>query len=252
MRARQVVYAGLLGGVLALAACNESRGTGTVTTKTDRGTTSAPPAEAVEERDKALVRVINAMPGGPVSVWAGDSAAFRAVAYKAATAFREIPDDMFEFRLRRGGGGAESEPLATNREKLSDGGHYTIVALPAEGDRTEGNLRVLDDDLKPVDANKARVRVINAVPTDLEIDAYLRGREEALAEGVNFKTEAGWYEVEPGAGTLEIRPQGKRAALATLPNVKLDGGRSYTFVVAGKAAKPEIFKVEDDVRKEPS
>src|SRR5215210_8500062 len=54
--------AGMLAGgaMIVTAACNESRDTGAVTSKTDAGTSSAPRAEAVEERDMALVRVINA------------------------------------------------------------------------------------------------------------------------------------------------------------------------------------------------
>ena len=48
-------------------------------------------------------------------------------------------------------------------------------------------------------------------------------------------------EIDPAAGTLEIRPQGKKNVLASLPNVKFEGGRSYTFVVAGTPTKPEII-----------
>jgi hypothetical protein len=48
---------------------------------------------------------------------------------------------------------------------------------------------------------------------------------------------------------LEIRPEGKKNVLASLPNVTFEGGKSYTFVVAGTPAKPEIIKIEDDVAK---
>ena len=89
--------------------------------------------------------------------------------------------------------------------------------------------------------------MINAVPGDLEISVFVRGREEALFDGVNFKSEAGWDEIDPVAGTLEIRPGGKKNVLASLPNVKLEGGKSYTFVVAGTPAKATVIKVEDDV-----
>src|SRR6185437_8370228 len=99
-----------------------------------------------------------------------------------------------------------------NRENLSGGGHYTIVAMPDQGGADKRNLRVLDDELKPVSPDKARVRVFNAI---------------------NFKSEAGWNEFDPIAGTLEVRPQGKKNVLAREANVKLEGGKSYTFVVAG-------------------
>ena len=241
------LYTGLLAGgvVLFAGACKGNRDTGAVTSKTAEGTSSAPASEVAENRDVALVRVINAIPaGGPVTILAGDSAAFTGVDYKTATPFREIRDDRFNFKL-----GSADHPLAENRENLNGGGHYTIVAMPDAGGADKRNLRVLEDDLKPVTPEKARIRVINAVPGDLEISVFVRGRKDPLFDGVNFKSEAGWDEVDPVAGTLEIRPEGKKNVLASLPNVKLEGGRSYTFVVAGTPAKPEIIKIEDDVAK---
>lgn len=241
------IRAGMLAGgaLLLLAGCNQSRDTGAVTSKTAQGTSNAPPAESVENRDMALVRVVNAIPGEPaVVIFAGDSAAFSGVGYKKATPFREIPDDRFNFKL-----GSPDKPLAENRENLQGGGHYTIIAMPDAGGADKRNLRVLDDALKPVSPEKARVRVINAVPGDLEISAYIRGRQDPLFDGVNFKSEAGWNEFDPIAGTLEIRPEGRKNVLVSRPNVKLEGGKSYTFIVSGRATKPDLIVIEDDVAK---
>jgi hypothetical protein len=244
MRMFRELRAGMLasGAILLAAACNTNRDTGAVTSKTSQGTTNAPASETLEKSDLALVRVINAIPGDAAVIFAGDSTAFSGVGYKTATGFQKIPDDRFNFKL-----GSRDKPLAENRENLAGGGHYTIVAMPDQGGADKRNLRVLNDDLKPVPTDKARVRVINAVPSDLEISVYLRGRADPLFDGINFKSEAGWNEIDPVAGTLEIRPEGKKNVLASLPNVKLEGGKSYTFVVAGKAAKPDLIKVEDDV-----
>jgi hypothetical protein len=239
------------GAVLVAAACNETRDTGAVTSKTDSGTSNAPAAEAVEDRDMALVRVVNAIPGGsPISIWAGDSTAFSAVAYKKATAYREIPDNMFNFQIKNG---ADGKALAENRENLKDGGHYTIVALPDQGGADKRNLRVLDDELKPVSPDKARVRFINGVPSDTDVDLVLHGREDALFDGVNFKSEAGWSELDPMAGTLEVRPDNGKTVLATLANVKLEGGKTYTFVLSGKpGGKLELIQIEDTVAQDPA
>ena len=230
------------GAVLLAAACKPNRDTGAVTSKTAEGTSNAPASDVAENRGMALVRVVNAVPAGAVTIFAGDSTAFPAVEYKKATAFREIPDDRFNYKL-----GSADKPLAENRENLSGGGHYTIVAMPDEGGADKRNLRVLDDGLKPVSPEKSRVRVINAIPGDLEISAFVRGRQEPLFDGINFKSEAGWSEFDPIAGTLEVRPEGKKNVLASLPGVKLEGGKSYTFVVAGSPSKPAIIKIEDDV-----
>lgn len=239
------------GALILTAACNENRDTGAVTSKVGDKTTSAPASETVEKKDKALVRVANAIPGGSaVNIWAGDSAAFADVAYKSVTRYREIPDDMFDFKLRTGSDAA-ADPLAENRENLHDGGHYTIVALPDKGGADKRNLRVLDDGLEPVSPTKARVRFINGVPSDTDVDLYLKGQKDALFDGVNFKSEAGWNEFDPTEGALEVRPDNKKYPLATLPNVKLEGGRSYTFVLTGHAGKYDFIKIEDDVAKDP-
>ena len=249
---RTICTSTLVGGaVLVAAACNETRDTGAVTSKTDAGTSNAPAAEAVEERDMALGRVVNAIPGGaPISIWAGDSTAFSAVAYKKATPYREIPDNMFNFQIKNS---ADGKALAENRENLKDGGHYTIVALPDQGGADKRNLRVLDDELKPVSPDKARVRFINGVPSDTDVDLVLRGREDALFDGVNFKSEAGWSELDPMAGTLEVRPDNGKTLLATLANVKLEGGKTYTFVLSGKpGGKLELIRIEDTVAEDPA
>ncbi len=251
MRTRRGLYVGMLasGAVLLAVAC-EKRDTGAVTSKSDGKTSTAPPAEAVEHRDMALVRVVNAIPGAAsVNIWAGDSVAFQSVAYKKATEYREIPDNMFNFQIKST---AQGEALAQNRENLKDGGHYTIVALPDQGGADKRNLRVLDDELKPVSPDKARVRFINGVPSDTDLDLYISGRKDALFDGVNFKSEAGWDEFDPMVGSLTVRPDNKTTPLATLANVKLEGGKSYTFVLSGRPGKLELTKIEDAVAKDPS
>jgi hypothetical protein len=237
----------IAGGVALFAAgCNETRDTGAVTTKTDEGTSTAPGAEAVEERDNALVRVVHAIPGGSASIYAGDSAAFSNLSYKSVSDFREMPDDAFGFKVVPSGGSAEN-PIGENREKLSNGGHYTIIAMPDEGGDGKANLRVLDDELKPLTDGKARIRVVHAVAGAGEIDVFARGQDEPLFDDVNFKSEAGWREVDPFTGTLEVRRDDQTAVIASVKNVKVEAGKSYTYVIAGPTAKPDVIAFQDDV-----
>jgi hypothetical protein len=240
----------LVGAVGFTAACNETRETGAVTSKSGGETSNAPAAEAVEERGHALIRAVNGIAGQPaVTIYAGDSAAFKDVGFKKATGYEEIPDHLYNFQIKSGDA-PEGEAQASNRENLQDGGHYTIVALPSE-DPADQNLRVLDDDLKPMTEGKARVRFINGVAGDTDVSLFLRGREEPLFEGVNFMTEAGWDEVDPASGTLAVKTDGKDATLASLPNTKLEAGKSYTFVLVGTPGKPELIKIEDAVAVQP-
>ncbi|HEU4800075.1 MAG TPA: DUF4397 domain-containing protein [Gemmatimonadales bacterium] len=239
--------------LLFAVACNESRDTGSVTTQSSQGTSVAPDAESVEGRDNALVRVVNAIPGSPASIYADDSVAFESVAYKAVSEWEEMPDDFFGFKVVQVGQSIGTDTLAENREKLSNGGHYTIVALPedranpSQGDEY-GDLRVLDDELKPMTEGKARVRFINAVAgLETDIDVIRSGDNEALVEGVNYGNEAGWNDEDPWTGALEVRLDGNETALATIPAVEFQAGRSYTFIFAGTPESVEVIRFSDDV-----
>jgi hypothetical protein len=207
------------------------------------------PSPTAERREVAMVRVINASPADKkVSVWAGDSIAFGDVAYKSSSQWHTIPDDRFDFQIKSATG---TEPLAENRENLMGGGHYTIVALPDQGGPDKRNLRVLEDDLKPVPNDKVRVRFINGVASDTDVDLVMTGREAPLFDGVNFKHEAGWNEIAPTSGTIIVRPDNGQTTLAKLANVTLEGGKSYTFVYTGRNGKYDLLKIEDDVAATP-
>lgn len=255
MRTRRLIDGMLAGGLIAFAgACNETRDTGAVTTEKEGGTSTTPTAEVVEERDNALVRVVNAMPGGATSIFAGDSLAFANVAYRAVTDWEEMPDDYFGFRVVNAGARADDDALAENREKLGNGGHYTIIALPDDdGDADDdGTLRVLDDDLKPITSGKARVRFVHAISgLDDEINVFVRGNDNPLVEGVNFSHEAGWNEEDPISGTLEVRAEGSERALVTIPNVNLEAGKSHTYILTGTPAKVEVIHFSDSVALDP-
>jgi hypothetical protein len=240
----------VIGTVGLTAACKETRETGAVTSKSGGETSSAPAAEAVEERGHALIRAVNGISGqSAVTIYAGDSAAFKDVGFKKATGYEEIPDHLYNFQIKQGDA-PKGDALASNRENLEDGGHYTIVALPSE-DPDDQNLRVLDDNLKPITDGKTRVRFINGMPGDTDVDLFLRGQKEPLFDGVNFKAEAGWEEFDPATGTLVVRPDNKDATLAALPNTKLEAGKSYTFVLVGTPGKLELLKIEDAVAAQP-
>jgi hypothetical protein len=255
MRTRRLIDGMLAGGLIAFAgACNETRDTGAVTTEKEGGTSTTPTAEAVEERDNALVRVVNAMPGGAASIYAGDSLAFANVAYRSVTDWKEMPDDYFGFKVVNAGARSDDDALAENREKLGNGGHYTIISLPDDdGDADDdGTLRVLDDDLKPITSGKARVRFVHAVQgLDDELSVFVRGNDNALVDGVNFSREAGWNEEDPIRGTLEVRAEGSTRPLITIPNVNLEAGKSHTYILTGTPTKVEVIHFSDSVALDP-
>lgn len=243
------VFVGVLFVIALLSgACSrEANQNQPVTTTTERGSSTAPPAEEVKKRDNALVRVIHAVPGAAaVDVFVDDQKAFSGVAYKTVTPYKELSGERHTFRLRPAGLDS-AQPLAENSEGLGDGKHYTVIALPSEDGRSV-TLRVLEDELVPPSSGKARVRVINASNDAGEIDVYPQGKNEALFSGINFKSEGGYKEVDPMSGTLEVRPEGQNRPVLSISNVKFDAGKTYTIVIVGHTRttpRLEAITVED-------
>ena len=239
----------LAGGALLFGtACDKTKDTGAVTTTTATGTTTTPAADVADAHGTAFVRVVNADPSlKSAVVYAGDSTAFSGVAFKEATPFKELPDDMFDFKVAAPGQSPDSA-MGDNHEKLGTGNHYTLIAFADEGSPAgKANVRVLNDDLQPMTNGKARIRFINAAANAGELDLVARGQKDGIFEGVNFRSEAGWKDVDPMTGTLVIRPQHKENVLATIGNVKLEAGKSYTYVATGKPGALTVIKFDDNV-----
>lgn len=231
--------------LLLTAACSRESAQNTQTSS-ESGDSTAPAGADVNRRDNALVRVIVAIPSiRAVDVLADDRVVFSDVDYKTVTAYRELPDDRFTFRVRAAGQEG-STPLAENSEGLSSGSHYTLVAFnKADGKTTE--LVAISDNLTPPPSGKAKVRVIHAVPEIGEVDVYAVGRD-TLFSGVNSGTESSYIEVDPMEITLQIRPKGKQNALLNVNDVRFEAGKLYTIVVIGRAQgspRLEAMRIED-------
>jgi hypothetical protein len=231
--------------LVVVAACENRAETGAVTSRTAGGSASTSDAGVAERRERALVRVVNAVPGTRgIDIYAGDSAAFSQVGYKKVTPFRQMDGNTASFQIKAQPGG---EALAENREPLADGAHYTIIAMPDEGGAGKRNLRMLHDDFAPVPGDKARIRLVNGIPGEDDLTLKLRGFDDELFSDVAFKREAGWKDVDPFVGTLVLL-NGDGRTIATLPEIKVMGGRSYTLVATGRRNKAEVIKIEDDVK----
>jgi hypothetical protein len=232
-----------------LSACSkEAQQTQSVTTKTDSGTSTAPPAKEVDQRNNALVRVINTVPGNPaLDLYADDQKIFGPISFKMVTPYKELGERQIAFRVRTMGQD-RSQPLAERSETLSGGRHYTVLVMPDTNDRI--SLRVINDNLEPTSADKAEIRVIHASPDAGDVDLVAKQNNSKLFSSVGMGTNTSYSDVDPMNGNLEVRAEGQEKALATVPNSKLDKGRMYTIVVAGKlngAPKLEAIVIEDQV-----
>ncbi len=239
--------------LLAAACSSEPKQTQTVTTKTDSGTSTAPPAKEANQRDNALVRVINAVPGNiSFDIFADDQKVFESVAFKNVTPYKELSDDRHSFRVRQAGQDM-AQPVAQNSEGLSGGKHYTIVVLPDTNDKTA--LYVVNDNITTPPADKAQIRVIHASPDAGEIDVVDNKGNKKLFSGVNFEKGTSYVDVDPLKTTLEVRQEGQDKAIVTVPNANFEKGKFYTIVVTGHAKgtpKLQTLMVEDQLGSAPT
>jgi hypothetical protein len=96
------------------------------------------------------------------------------------------------------------------------------------------------------------VRFVHAIAgLDDEIDVFVRGNDNPIVDGVGYSTEAGWNEEDPMQGTLLVRRENSETALATIPNVNLEAGKSYTFILTGTPTKAEVIQFTDNVAMDP-
>ena len=201
----------------------------------------------------ALIRVVHAIPAGStVDVFADDNKVFDGLAYKTVTPYQEIHGQRYTFRLRPAGMN-QADPLASNTEGLNNGNHYTVFAVPGDGE--VASLRVVADTHSLPSAGKARVRVVHASGDAGELDVYAVGRTNVLFDGVDFQSVTDYDEMDPLSGSLELRPEGESNVMLTIPNVRLDAGKTYTIVIVGRvrtAPKLEAFVIEDQAMATPA
>jgi hypothetical protein len=234
--------------LLAAACSSEPKQTQPVTTKTDNGNSTAPPAREVKQRDKALVRVINTVPGSvSVDVFADDQKVFESVAFRNVTPYKELSDDRHSFRVRQAGHDT-TQPVAENSKDLIGGKHYTIVVMPDTNDKTA--VDVVNDNITDPAADKALVRVIHASPDAGDVDVIDKQGDKKLFSGLNFQKGTSYMVLNPMRTTLEMRQEGQDKAIVTLPNANFEKGKFYTIVVTGHAKgmpKLQTLMVEDQL-----
>ncbi|HJP95133.1 MAG TPA: DUF4397 domain-containing protein [Pyrinomonadaceae bacterium] len=235
--------------LLVTGACSkEPKQTQPVISKTNSGTSTAPPAKEAQQRDQALVRVINAAPGAnAIDVFADDQKVFESVSFKSVTPYKELSDNRHTFRVRQAGKDSD-QPIAENSEGLSGGRHYTILVMPGTNDKT--TVSVLSDNITGTSPDKAEVRVIHASPDAGEVDVVDKSGNKKLFSGVNFERETNYMALDPTKTTLEVRPEGQDKAVLTVPNANFEKGKYYTIVVTGTqkgTPKLQALMIEDQL-----
>jgi hypothetical protein len=256
----------LLSGALLIAGC-KNQTEGDVTTKSSEGAVTTPAGDSAENRGTSLVRVVNAVPGsGSLWVRADRETPFDTVDYKSVTPYHEIRGNIVRFAVfprsstraidwakdTAIGTPSDSGSLASNTETMRDGERYTIFLMP--NDEGQGvTMRIVNDRLER-DSAKAQIRFVNAAPRAGELDLTMQGREDAVFDNVNFKSEAGFKSIDPVRGIpLTVRRDDGRTSVAPVRGIKqLQAGKSYTVVVTGLPGQWEVITFEDEIDAKPS
>ena len=198
---------------------------------------TAEPAPASRTTEVAYVRFYDAYTA-PVDLYFGDTKAFKNKTDRSLTSYIELPAERHEFALRDPARPTE-DPLAKNNEGLSGGKHYTVIAYDDKDGKPA--LRVVNDDESAPDSGKAKVRIIHAAPGLEALNLYVAGTKSKIASESRFTTSSNWQQVDPVKGSLTLRTSDKRAV--QIPDVQLEPGKLYTFIVNGGGNSAEKLNV---------
>jgi hypothetical protein len=118
---------------------------------------------------------------------------------------------------------------AKKSESLDSGKQYTVVGF-SKVDGTPA-VSIFKDSMSEPDAGKARIRLIHVADGAAELGIFPSGGKESFLDGVNYNDESS-ADVDPGPRMLEIRKEGEKVVALKLPQIPLEAGKTYTFVVA--------------------
>jgi hypothetical protein len=239
------VVAGILAASAILASCRDAQTEDEVATKTAGGeVATSMSGDSADKRGVALVRVVNAAPtNAALIVRADPEHRLTEAGFKEVTNYQPIDRNWVTFQVGTSGDSA-FEPLATNREMLTDGHRYTIVVMRDSGSKGY-ETRILRDEISE-DTSQAFLRVIHAARGVGEVNVVQRGVDGTLLDGVNFTMEGGYRAVKPWNGTLEIRTEDGNRLVHSIPNLAFTAGHSYTIVLTrGAGGRIESIRFDD-------
>ena len=79
---------------------------------------------------------------------------------------------------------------------------------------------------------------------------FVPGNNDPFFDDVDFGTEAGFKDMDAGAGRIVVRGDDGGPVLLTLPERTFEAGKTYTIVLTNKAAgarELEALTIEDEL-----
>jgi hypothetical protein len=220
--------------LLAVGACQADPPDAPVRSVTPAGSWTAPSARLAADHDRALLRVVSALPGlSRVDVFVENQKVASGLEYKSITPYMEVASGRQPVRLRPAGLDT-ADPLAEQTQQLRAGQHYTALILPGEENAPAAAIRILADPMEAPDGESATLRVVHASADAGRLDVHIAGRDQALASGLEFQAASDFTDVQPSPATVELRPAQRSETMLRVSDVRLSSGGMYTIVVVGR------------------
>lgn len=190
-------------------------------------------APATNAQTMNMVRVMHASPDAPaVDVYVNGQSVLTNVPFFAVSNYLSLPDGSYNVAVTPAG---KPESDAVLRATLNVRGGYTGT-VAAVGFVKNIEAALFEDNLSPVPAGKARVRIIHASPNAPAVDIKLAGTSTVVVANAPFKAAA-TVEVDAGTYQFDISPAGQSAVVFTTPALRFESGWVYTLVATGDLNK---------------
>lgn len=190
-------------------------------------------APATSAQTMNMVRVMHASPDAPaVDVYVNGQPVLTNVPFFAVSNYLSLPDGSYAVAITPAG---KPESDAVLRATLKVQGGYTGT-VAAVGFVNNIDTVLFEDNLSPVPAGKARVRIIHASPNAPAVDIKLAGTSTVVVANAPFKAAA-TVEVDAGTYQFDISPAGQSAVVFTTPALRFESGWVYTLVATGDLNK---------------
>jgi hypothetical protein len=190
-------------------------------------------APAASAQTENRVRVMHASPDAPnVDIFVNGRAVLTNVPFFAYSDPLSLPDGTYQVVIAPAGAGTDAAVFVGDLT-VAGGQNLTVAAM-----NFVSNLEVFayEEDVSPVPAGQARVRIIHASPNAPAVDIKLAGTDAVVVAGAAF-TDVAILEVEAGSYQFDISPAGSRNEVFTTPALRFESGWSYTLVATGDLTK---------------
>jgi hypothetical protein len=181
--------------------------------------------------DVGYVRLAHLSPDTPdvdvylSTVGGGTPKVFHGVGYGTVSSYLPVPPGTYAVAMRASGAPATDPPVLTTDVTVVAGKAYLVAGV---GNHANLGLKVIDDDLSPPPAGKAKVRVLQASVRAPVLDLAIQGGP-TIATGVAFATTTDYYTVDPGRWTLAVK--GTNGGAAGTLSTRLAAGNVYSLLV---------------------